>query len=84
MSPQPSPADDAALVLTILGDGPAEGLSLDEIRAEVGRRTGEAWSLRTANVVLCGLMSQVKHHKVRQHGAAKVSKFYLKIRAHLL
>lgn len=73
---QPTRADDCERVLRILSDAPSGGLSLDEIQA-VTVATGEKWSLRTVNAVLCDLGNQVGHEKTRIK-SGKVTKFFIK------
>jgi hypothetical protein len=75
---KPTHADDCSRLLRILADAPVEGLSLDEIQA-VTERTGEKWSLRTVNDVMCSIRAQVAHEKVRVRGQGKVTKYRLKL-----
>jgi hypothetical protein len=69
--------DDCLRMLEILASAPAGGLSIAEIQV-VTTRTGETWSFRTINDVLCDIRSQVTHEKVRVHGQGKVTKYQLK------
>ena len=74
---EPTRQDDCMRMRRILADAPAGGLSLSEIQA-VTTQTGETWSLRTINDVLCDIRSQVTHEKVRERGQGKVTKYHLK------
>ena len=77
MSRQPTRAEDWERMLRILVEAPAGGLSLDEIQA-VTARQGDKLSLRTINILLCDLMGQIRHEKVRGPRGAKVTRFSLK------
>ena len=76
-TPRPTRADDLAFMLRILTDAPVEGLSLDEIQART-KEAGDQLSLRTINLLLCDLMGQLRHEKVRVKGGSKVTKYSLK------
>ena len=57
-------ADDYARLFRILDDAPPEGLSIDDIQ-RVTTATGETWSYRTINTLLCGLGTRITHEKSR-------------------
>ena len=56
-------ADDYARLLGILADAPPEGLSIEDIQHVTN--SGETWSFRTINSLLCGLGSRISHEKTR-------------------
>ena len=60
---KPTLADDYARLLGILADAPSEGLSIEDIQRVTN--SGETWSFRTINSLLCGLGSQITHEKSR-------------------
>lgn len=79
MRPMPTHQDDLERMLRILADAPAGGISIEEIQ-KVTAATGETWSFRTINGLLCDLMSQVAHEKIRTR-TGKVTKYSLKRQA---
>ena len=74
---KPTHADDCMRLLRILADAPLGGLSLDQIQAAT-KSTGETWSLRTINDVLCAVRAQVVFGKVYVRGIGRVTKYELK------
>lgn len=73
----PTRQDDCVRLLRILADAPAGGLSMEEIQ-HITTRTGETWSYRTINMVLCDIRPQITHEKVRERGRGKVTKYALR------
>jgi hypothetical protein len=64
-------------LLLILADAPKGGLSMDAIQ-QITARTGEKWSLRTINDLLCSVAPQVAHAKVREGIRGKITKYWLR------
>jgi hypothetical protein len=77
MNDKPTRADGCERMLRILSDAPMEGLSLDEIQA-ITAGQGDKLSLRSINDILCDLMGQTQHEKVRTRNGSKVTKYRLK------
>lgn len=72
----PSLRDDYSRLIMILAAAPHGGISLDEIQQAT--ITGEKWSLRTINDLLCGLgNNMVAHEKIRTK-SGKVTKYSLR------
>lgn len=78
MSETPTPAheDDLIRLIKILTDAPVGGLSLEEVQ-DATTRTGEHWSLRTINDLMCELRPKVKCEKVKV-GSKKVTRYTLR------
>jgi hypothetical protein len=75
---QPTREDDLIRLIGILAEPRYKGgLSLEEIQSAIAR-TGEEWSLRTINALLCELgSSRVRHEKVKAP-RGKVTKYTLR------
>ena len=70
------PADDYARLMLILANGPTEGLGIEEIQALT--KTGETWSFRTINTLLCEIRPRIEHEKLYVRGKGKVTKYRLR------
>lgn len=75
---KPTLEEDLIRLIDILAsDFGKGGLSIEEIQ-QITIRTGEAWSLRTINALLCDLGNcRVKHEKVKAP-RGKVTKYTLR------
>lgn len=78
--------DELARLLTILADGPKEGLSIAEIQdvslkqydKEAKRFLG-GWSMNQINGLLLGLGRQIEHKKARDKvTGSKVTRYWLR------
>lgn len=76
----PTHADEIEMVVKILVDAPAEGVSLDEIQ-EVTESIGRRLTLREINAILCNLGGKIAHEKMFIKGKTgkKVTRFRLKL-----
>lgn len=74
---KPDHQDDLIRLIRILADGPMAGLSIEMIQG-MTTATGETWSFRTINSLLCDLgNSRVKHEKIRTK-SGKVTMYQLR------
>lgn len=71
-APKPTRADDCEMVLRLIADAPADGLSIDEIQVKT------TWSRHYVNSILCDLISRIRNESVRVKSGKKIVKYTLK------